>query len=57
METAEGNKIGREAIREEEESNFEKKDFNAKKKNLILPKESIPTKDVGITIDMTIIPV
>ncbi len=31
----EGDKIGGETIREEEETNFEMKDFNAKKQNLI----------------------
>ena len=57
MEMTEGDNIGREAVREEEGANFDMKDFNAKKQNLVLPKESRPTKDVGITIDTTTIPV
>ena len=41
----EGDKRGRVEIREEEETNF-KKSFQCKKQNLILPKESIPMKDM-----------
>ena len=35
---AEGDKIGREAIREEEETNFEMKDFNARKESCFAKK-------------------
>ena len=39
---AEGDKIGREAIREEEETNFEKNDFNAKNRILFCQKRPDP---------------
>ena len=39
---AEGDKIGREDIREEEETNFEMKDFNAKNTILFCQKSPDP---------------
>jgi hypothetical protein len=54
---AEGDKIGREVIREEEETNFEMKDFNAKNRISFCQKSPDLQKDVCVTIDMTTIPV
>ena len=39
---AEGNKRGSEAVREKEETYFEMKDFNAKKRILFCPKSPDP---------------
>ena len=41
--------------RKEEETNFEMKDFNAKKQNLVSSRESTSTKDIGTAGDETTI--
>jgi hypothetical protein len=43
--------------RKGKETNFEMKDFNAKKQNLVSSRESTSTKDVGTTVDETTIQV
>ena len=44
---AEGDKIGREAVREKEETNFEMKDFNARNRISFCQEIPGPTKDHG----------
>eukprot|EP00972_Heterocapsa_arctica_P076610 11302110-Heterocapsa_arctica.AAC.1 len=45
----------KEESREEGGDNFEMKDIRAQKSDLVLPRESMPTKDKGTTNDATTI--